>query len=225
VRGRTICRTFWTGSGRDSGPVQLILNRFVHLNRTKTDTMLKDGVWTGVNFETCPYTCTNHGHPRHPLGRVACSWTGSKTVHRFKTPSDPVHREYFLVCYLTIISIIGIISVLIIDCFISISVHKNFKNHFYPDPTRFPGPQTKYCPGEDLSHFRHKNLTPDRRIKYRNKSFKSTRSSFMSDIMAETMVAEFKRLLQSAYIGGYTSRFGSRTHFQLATFSALMRTG
>ena len=32
-----------------SGPVQggiatLILNRFMHLNRTKTDTMLKDGV-------------------------------------------------------------------------------------------------------------------------------------------------------------------------------------
>ena len=47
----------------------------------------------------------------------------------------------------------------------------------------------------------------------------------MSDIMAETMVAEFKRLPQRAYLGGYTSRFGSRTHFQLATFSALMRTG
>ena len=42
--------------------------------------------------------------------------------------------------------------------------------------------------------------------------------------MAETMVAEFKRLPQRAYLGGYTSRFGSRTHFQLATFSALMRT-
>ena len=34
--------------------------------------------------------------------------------------------------------------------------------------------------------------------------------------MAETMVAEFKRLPQRAYLGG--------THFQLATFSALMRT-
>ena len=42
--------------------------------------------------------------------------------------------------------------------------------------------------------------------------------------MAETMVAGFKRLPQRAYLGGYTSRFGSRTHFQLATFSALMRT-
>ena len=85
-------------------------------------------------------------------------------------------------------------------CFSRTLVHKNFKNHFYPDPTRFPGPQTKYCPGEDLSHFRHTNLTPDRGIKYRNKSFKSTRSSFMSDIMAETMVAEFKRLPQRAYL-------------------------
>ena len=46
----------------------------------------------------------------------------------------------------------------------------------------------------------------------------------MGDTMAETMVAEFKRLPQRAYLGGYTSRFGSRTHFQLATFSALMRT-
>ena len=42
--------------------------------------------------------------------------------------------------------------------------------------------------------------------------------------MAETMVAEFKRLPQRAYLGGYTSRLGSRTQFQLATFSALMRT-
>ena len=40
-------------------------------------------------------------------------------------------------------------------CFSRTSVHKNFKNHFYPDPTRFPGPQTKYCPGKDLNHFRH----------------------------------------------------------------------
>ena len=40
----------------------------------------------------------------------------------------------------------------------------------------------------------------------------------MSDIMAETMVTGFKRLPQRAYLGGHTSRFGSRTHFQLATF-------
>ena len=46
----------------------------------------------------------------------------------------------------------------------------------------------------------------------------------MSDIMAETMVAEFKRLPQRAYLGGYTSCFGSRTHFQLATFYALTET-
>ena len=101
----------WTGSPcvqfvALSGPVQggiatPILNRFMHLNRTKTDTMLKDGVWTGVNFETCTYTCMNH--PRHPLGRAACSWTGSKTVHRFKTPSEPVHRESFLVWYCTVL--------------------------------------------------------------------------------------------------------------------------
>ena len=45
-----------------------------------------------------------------------------------------------------------------------------------PDPTRFPS-----YSGEDLSHFRHKNLTPDRGIEYRNKSFKSTKSSFMRD--------------------------------------------
>ena len=46
----------------------------------------------------------------------------------------------------------------------------------------------------------------------------------MSDITAKTMVPGFKRLPQRAYLGGHTSRFGSRTHFQLATFSALMRT-
>ena len=46
----------------------------------------------------------------------------------------------------------------------------------------------------------------------------------MSDIMAETMVTGFKRLPQRAYLGGYTSRFGSRTHFQLATFYALTET-
>ena len=109
-------------------------------------------------------------------------------------------------------------------CFSRTSVHKNFKNHFYPDPTRFPGPQTKYCPGKDLSNFRHGNLTPDRGIKYRNISTKSTKSVFMSDIMAETMVTGFKRLPQRAYLGGYTSRFGSRTHFQLATFYALTET-
>ena len=101
------------------------------------------------------------------------------------------------------------------------SVHKNFKNHFYPDPTRFSGPQTKYRPGKDLSHFRHGNLTPDRGIKCRNRSTKSTKSVFMSDITAKTMVAGFKRLPQRAYLGGYTSYFGSRTHFQLATFYAL----
>ena len=109
-------------------------------------------------------------------------------------------------------------------CFSRTSVHKNFKNHFYPDPTRFPGPQTKYCPGKDLSNFRHGNLTPDRGIKYRNISTKSTKSVFMSDIMAETMVTGFKRLPQRAYLGGYTSCFGSRTHFQLATFYALTET-
>ena len=43
----------------------------------------------------------------------------------------------------------------------------------------------------------------------------------MSDITAKTMVAGFKRLPQRAYLGGYTSYFGSRTHFQLATFYAL----
>ena len=43
----------------------------------------------------------------------------------------------------------------------------------------------------------------------------------MSDIMAKTMVAGFKRLPQRAYLGGHTSRFWSRTHFQLATFYAL----
>ena len=110
------------------------------------------------------------------------------------------------------------------SCFSRSSVHKNFKNHFYPDTTRFPGPQTNYCPGTDLGHFRHGDLTPDRGIKCRNSSTKSTKSAFMSDIMAETMVAGFKRLPQRAYLGGHTSRFGSRTHFQLATFSALMRT-
>ena len=46
----------------------------------------------------------------------------------------------------------------------------------------------------------------------------------MSDIMAETMVTGFKRLPQRAYLGGHTSRFGSRTHFQLATFYALTET-
>ena len=30
------------------GIVTLILNRSMHLNRTKTDTMLKDGVWTSL---------------------------------------------------------------------------------------------------------------------------------------------------------------------------------
>ena len=38
------------------------------------------------------------------------------------------------------------------------------------------------------------------------------------------MVAGFKRLPQRAYPGGYTSCFGSRTHFQLATFYALTET-
>jgi len=109
-------------------------------------------------------------------------------------------------------------------CFSRTSVHKNFKNHFYPDPTRFPGPQTKYCPGKNLSNFRHGNLTPDRGIKYRNRSTKSTKSVFMSDIMAETMVTGFKRLPQRAYLGGHTSCFGSRTHFQLATSYALTET-
>jgi hypothetical protein len=109
-------------------------------------------------------------------------------------------------------------------CFSRTSVYKNFKNHFYPDPTRFPGPQTKYCPGKDLNHFRHGNLTPERGIKCRNKSTESTKSAFMSDIMAKTMVAGFKRLPQRAYPGGYTSCFGSRTHFQLATFYALTET-
>jgi hypothetical protein len=42
--------------------------------------------------------------------------------------------------------------------------------------------------------------------------------------MAETMVTGFKRLPQRAYLGGYTSCFGSRTHFQLATFYALNET-
>ena len=105
-------------------------------------------------------------------------------------------------------------------CFPRTSVYKNFKNHFYPNPTRFPGLQTKYCPGKDLNHFRHGNLTADRGIKCQNKS---TKSAFMSDIMAKTMVAGFKRLPQRAYLGGHTSRFGSRTHVQLATFSSLMR--
>ena len=109
-------------------------------------------------------------------------------------------------------------------CFSRTSVHKNFKNHLYPDPTRFSGPQTKYRPGKDLSHFRHGNLTPDRGIKCRNRTTKSTKSVFMSDITAKTMVAGFKRLPQRAYLGGYTSRFGSRTHFQLATFYALTET-
>ena len=109
-------------------------------------------------------------------------------------------------------------------CFSRTSVHKNFKKHFYPDPTRFPGQQIKDRPGKDLSHFRHGNLTPDRGIKYRNISTKSTKSVFMSDIMAKTMVTGFKRLPQRAYLSGHTNRFGSRTHFQLATFSGLMRT-
>jgi len=109
-------------------------------------------------------------------------------------------------------------------CFSRTSVHKNFKNHLYPDPTRFSGPQTKYRPGKDLSHFRHGNLTPDRGIKCRNRSTKSTKSVFMSDITAKIMVAGFKRLPQRAYLGGYTSYFGSRTHFQLATFYALTET-
>ena len=38
------------------------------------------------------------------------------------------------------------------------------------------------------------------------------------------MVTGFKRLPQRAYLGGYTSCFGSRTHFQLATFYALTET-
>ena len=109
-------------------------------------------------------------------------------------------------------------------CFSRTSVYKNFKNHFCPDPTRVPGPQTKYCPGKDLNHFRHGNLTYERGIKCRNKSTESTTSAFMSDMMAKTMVAGFKRLPQRPYLGGHTSRFGSRTHFQLATFSGLMRT-
>ena len=46
----------------------------------------------------------------------------------------------------------------------------------------------------------------------------------MSDITAKTMVTGFKRLPQRAYLGGYTSYFGSRTHFQLATFYALTET-
>ena len=46
----------------------------------------------------------------------------------------------------------------------------------------------------------------------------------MSDIMAETMVTGLKRLPQRAYLGGYTSCFGSRTHFQLARFYALTET-
>ena len=46
----------------------------------------------------------------------------------------------------------------------------------------------------------------------------------MSYIMAKTMVAGFKRWPQRAYPGGYTSCFGSRTHFQLATFYALTET-
>ena len=33
---------------------------------------------------------------------------------------------------------------------------------------QLPGPQTEYCPGKDLSNFRHGNLTPDRGIKHRN---------------------------------------------------------
>ena len=89
---------------------------------------------------------------------------------------------------------------------------KNFKKHFHPDPTRFPGPQINDCPGKDLSHFRHGNLTPDRGIKCRNKSTKSTKSAFMSDIMARTMVTGFKRLPQSVCLGGNTSRFGSKRH-------------
>ena len=109
-------------------------------------------------------------------------------------------------------------------CFSRTSVHKNFKNHLYPDPTWFSGPQTKYRPGKDLSHFRHGNLTPDRGIKCRNRTTKSTKSVFMSDITAKTMVPGFKRLPQRAYLGGYTSYFGSRTHFQLATFYALTET-
>ena len=105
-------------------------------------------------------------------------------------------------------------------------VHKNFKNHFYPNPTRFPGPQTKYCPDKDLNHSRHGNLTPEREIKCQNKSTESKESAFMSDIciMAKTMIAGFKRLPQRAYPGGHTSRFGSRTHFQFAIFSGLVRT-
>ena len=42
--------------------------------------------------------------------------------------------------------------------------------------------------------------------------------------MAETMVTGFKRLPRRAYLGGDTSYFGSRTHFQLATFYALIET-
>ena len=61
------------------------------------------------------------------------------------------------------------------------SVHKNFKNHFYPGPTRFPGPQTRCCHGEDLSHFRHGNLTPDWGTKCRNKSTKLTKSCYGSN--------------------------------------------
>ena len=47
-------------------------------------------------------------------------------------------------------------------CFSWISVHKNFKNHFYSKLTWFLGPQTKHCPGNNLSHFQHENPTPNR---------------------------------------------------------------
>ena len=46
----------------------------------------------------------------------------------------------------------------------------------------------------------------------------------MSDITAKIMVAGFKRLPQRTYLGGYTSYYWSRTHFQLATFDALIKT-
>ena len=78
------------------------------------------------------------------------------------------------------------------------------------------------APVRILSHFRHRNPAPDRGIEYRNKSSKSTKSSFiiMSDIMPEIMVVEFERLPRRAYISGYDNRLGSRTEFIIAIFQA-----
>ena len=46
-------------------------------------------------------------------------------------------------------------------CFSWISVHKNFKNHFYPNLTEFSGPWTMFYPSVILGRFWHQISTPE----------------------------------------------------------------